>query len=300
MGYALLLLPPAFVLALLFPLAERAVGGMNARGAYAERYNETEIPLPDKRADVLAVLDALLDTMPSGDTLTEDEQTVLAYMIDGQHTDVIAHFMNIPLKKVRTLSAAVISKFGFNTKNELIAHMGAVNAEIGRRERIPTLFEKYGLTQREKEIFQAILTASNEQERIQGDELPDIAGREALLSSREKDVALLMIDGETRRDISRKLHITAMEVSRSVDAIREKVIRTSDPDPVISFMNDNYKLTHREVDVLRCLRRKMTNAEIAAELFLSEETVKVHVRNLLKKLPVNNRQDVAAWNGASE
>jgi len=39
----------------------------------------------------------------------------------------------------------------------------------------------------------------------------------------------------------------------------------------------------------------MSNPEIAAECFISEETVKIHVRNLMKKLPVDNRQNVGAW-----
>ncbi|MCL2655631.1 MAG: helix-turn-helix transcriptional regulator [Coriobacteriia bacterium] len=54
-------------------------------------------------------------------------------------------------------------------------------------------------------------------------------------------------------------------------------------------------MTRREVDVMRCLRRSMTNSEIAAELFLSEETVKSHLHNLMKKLPVKTRQDIATW-----
>jgi DNA-binding NarL/FixJ family response regulator len=41
----------------------------------------------------------------------------------------------------------------------------------------------------------------------------------------------------------------------------------------------------------------MSNPEIAADLFLSEETVKIHVRNLMKKLPVESRAEVAEWAG---
>jgi two-component system nitrate/nitrite response regulator NarP len=39
----------------------------------------------------------------------------------------------------------------------------------------------------------------------------------------------------------------------------------------------------------------MTNVEIAVELFLSEETVKIHVRNLMRKLPIESRAEVTAW-----
>jgi two-component system nitrate/nitrite response regulator NarP len=45
---------------------------------------------------------------------------------------------------------------------------------------------------------------------------------------------------------------------------------------------------------MRLVRQGMTNVEIAAELVISEETVKIHVRNLLKKLNVKSRTDVAA------
>jgi len=117
------------------------------------------------------------------------------------------------------------------------------------------------------------------------------------LTAGEMNVALLLIEGETRRDISRKLHLSAPEVSQSISAIREKVIHTSDPDPDIAAAIIKFKLTRRETDVLRCLRRSMTNPEIAAELFLSEETVKSHVRSLMKKLPIKNRGEIATWTG---
>ena len=47
--------------------------------------------------------------------------------------------------------------------------------------------------------------------------------------------------------------------------------------------------------MLSCLRQSMTNVEIAAELFLSEETVRTHVRNLMRKLLVETRQDICTW-----
>jgi DNA-binding NarL/FixJ family response regulator len=48
-------------------------------------------------------------------------------------------------------------------------------------------------------------------------------------------------------------------------------------------------LTAREIDVLRLIAKGKANKEIAGGLSLAEETVKVHVKNILAKLGVNDR-----------
>ncbi|WP_018650942.1 two-component system response regulator NarL [Actinobacillus capsulatus] len=48
-------------------------------------------------------------------------------------------------------------------------------------------------------------------------------------------------------------------------------------------------LTDRERDVLQWIATGMSNKQIAGQLFISEETVKVHIRNLLRKLNVHSR-----------
>lgn len=53
-------------------------------------------------------------------------------------------------------------------------------------------------------------------------------------------------------------------------------------------------LTPREQEVLAMLCQRLTNAEIAARLFLSHRTVEDHVSRLLDKLNVVNRRDAAA------
>jgi two-component system, NarL family, nitrate/nitrite response regulator NarL len=53
-------------------------------------------------------------------------------------------------------------------------------------------------------------------------------------------------------------------------------------------------LSDREVEVLKCLARGQTTAQIANVLFISENTVKTHIRHILEKMEVNNRAEAVA------
>lgn len=54
-------------------------------------------------------------------------------------------------------------------------------------------------------------------------------------------------------------------------------------------------LTEREEEVLSLVARGRTNAEIAAELFISLSTAKTHVASLMTKLGARNRVEIAMW-----
>jgi len=49
------------------------------------------------------------------------------------------------------------------------------------------------------------------------------------------------------------------------------------------------KLTARQLEVLKCLSRGMSNSEIGSALYISEGTVKAHVKALLRKLDARDR-----------
>ena len=56
-----------------------------------------------------------------------------------------------------------------------------------------------------------------------------------------------------------------------------------------------YPLTVREFEVARQIAAGRTNAEIAAELFVSPKTVSAHVEHILAKLGANRRAEIASW-----
>ncbi|MBO3700650.1 response regulator [Roseivirga sp. E12] len=60
----------------------------------------------------------------------------------------------------------------------------------------------------------------------------------------------------------------------------------------VSKLIDAYHLSEREVEVMRLLAKRLTNAEIAEKLFVSTNTVKYHVKNLYSKLGVASRSQV--------
>lgn len=53
-------------------------------------------------------------------------------------------------------------------------------------------------------------------------------------------------------------------------------------------------LSKREIEVLECLAQGMTTTQIADHLFISENTVKTHVRRILEKLDAGNRTEAVS------
>ncbi|HEX4866493.1 MAG TPA: response regulator transcription factor [Acidimicrobiales bacterium] len=55
------------------------------------------------------------------------------------------------------------------------------------------------------------------------------------------------------------------------------------------------RLTDRELEVLKLVAQGMTNRDIASELYISENTVKNHVRNILEKLHLHSRMEAVVY-----
>jgi DNA-binding NarL/FixJ family response regulator len=53
-------------------------------------------------------------------------------------------------------------------------------------------------------------------------------------------------------------------------------------------------LSEREMEVLACLAQGKTTSQIASELFISDNTVKTHVRHILEKLDASNRAEAVS------
>ena len=73
-----------------------------------------------------------------------------------------------------------------------------------------------------------------------------------------------------------------------LDAFRDAPVAPS-IDPEIDL------LTPREREVLRLLARGYAYKEIASELFISIKTVETHASNVLRKLQLSNRHQLARW-----
>jgi DNA-binding NarL/FixJ family response regulator len=85
------------------------------------------------------------------------------------------------------------------------------------------------------------------------------------------------------------IRIVAARASLFAPAVTRRLIErfagTPPPQPPAAIAD----LTPRELEVLRLVARGLSNAEIAAELILSEHTTKTHVAHILSKLDLRDR-----------
>jgi DNA-binding NarL/FixJ family response regulator len=92
--------------------------------------------------------------------------------------------------------------------------------------------------------------------------------------------------------------VKTVDPARLVDVVRAVVTGASFitvmPAPVAGTAPGE-SLSERELTVLRALARGLSNREIARELWVSEQTVKFHLRNIYRKLEIASRTEAVGW-----
>jgi len=85
-------------------------------------------------------------------------------------------------------------------------------------------------------------------------------------------------------------------LSHGTLVVAKEKIQTPEIDlPAEKSVTAGEDLSGREKEVLALVSKGETNREIAEELIISEHTVKVHLRTILNKLNLRNRQQAAAY-----
>jgi DNA-binding CsgD family transcriptional regulator len=113
----------------------------------------------------------------------------------------------------------------------------------------------------------------------------------ALLATLANNAAAALSRDRERERIARELHDGADELARSIrtgtDAGHDAA------PPRASSPPGHAELTAREREVVALVARGLTNREIGTQIYVSESTVKFHVRNVMRKLRVHHRAEVA-------
>lgn len=95
-------------------------------------------------------------------------------------------------------------------------------------------------------------------------------------------------------DLLKALHQAAagqMVLSKALTPILAASLREQRP----SGERDIQQLTPRERDILKLIAQGLPNKMIARKLTITESTVKVHVKHLLKKMKLKSRVEAAVW-----
>ena len=82
-----------------------------------------------------------------------------------------------------------------------------------------------------------------------------------------------------------------MEGRVAIGRLLERFARPSSSQSAVAAS----EVSAREGEVARLVARGLSNAEIAAQLYLSEATVKTYVSRLLTRLGLRDRVQVAVW-----
>ncbi|MBV8717317.1 MAG: response regulator transcription factor [Chloroflexi bacterium] len=91
----------------------------------------------------------------------------------------------------------------------------------------------------------------------------------------------------------------AQAVGRTLDrgaafALAAQLLQAPESDSPDVLQPVEALLTRRELEIARGLAQGLTNRGIAAQMFISEGTVRAHVEHILRKLGVRSRAEVAA------
>ena len=105
-----------------------------------------------------------------------------------------------------------------------------------------------------------------------------------------KDTPPLQIIDAIRKVVDGEPMLSPSAASTLIRQVRE---RSAPDDRAAKATARLATLTDREQEVALCVGRGLSNAEIAAELFLSVPTVKAHVSRLFDKLGATNRVQIA-------
>lgn len=95
-------------------------------------------------------------------------------------------------------------------------------------------------------------------------------------------------------DLRKNLLKAAVGVTVLQDCLTE-VLKNALVDPQSKISADEVNLTVREHEILECLAEGMNNKTIARKLDIRDTTVKVHIKNILRKLNLTSRLEAVVW-----